>query len=131
MADQTAKSKRRVKNPDTFREKAQKAAETSGQPKKIGRLRQGIIKLLGPVFLPAGRSLSKLFSLKPFRLIGRILLPGYFRNSWRELRQVTWPTWRQSRQLTFAVLVFAVFFGAAIALVDLGLDKVFKNVLLK
>jgi preprotein translocase SecE subunit len=49
----------------------------------------------------------------------------------QELRLVTWPNWKQSRQLTFAVLVFAVIFGAAIAVVDYGLDKVFRNILLK
>jgi preprotein translocase SecE subunit len=66
-----------------------------------------------------------------FGLLGKILVPPYIRNSWKELKQVTWPNWKQSRQLTFAVLVFAVIFGAAVAIVDFGLDKLFKHILLK
>ena len=65
------------------------------------------------------------------RIIGAILLPRYFRNSWKELRQVTWPNGRESRRLTIAVVLFATVFGLVIALVDYGLDKVFKQVLLK
>lgn len=67
----------------------------------------------------------------PFRWLGKILVPTYFRQSWRELKLVTWPSWKQSWQLTYAVLIFAVVFGAIIAAVDYGLDKVFRNILLK
>src|SRR4051812_21363924 len=123
MAEQPAKSsKRLVKNPDTFRERALKATEASEQPSKQKRLRTAATKASGPVFRPVGRGLDKIFNRQPFRFIGRILFPAYFRNSWRELRQVTWPNWRESRQLTFAVLVFAIVFGATIAVVDYGLD---------
>jgi len=90
------------------------------------------------VFRPFGRLFKKLAKFRPVRwlgkllsLIGRILWPRYFRNSWRELRQVNWPNWRQSRQLTFAVLLFALVFGAVIAGVDYGLDKLFRHILLK
>ena len=131
MADQPAKSKRRVKNPDTFRERALKAAETSAQPKQFSRLRSAIGKLLSPIFRPIGKVLAKFFGWKPVRLIGKVIFPRYFRGSWRELKLVTWPNWKQSRQLTFAVLVFAVVFGALIAVVDFGLDKLFRNILLK
>jgi preprotein translocase SecE subunit len=65
------------------------------------------------------------------RLLGKVLFPAYLRNSWQELRLVTWPNWKQSRQLTSAVLIFAIIFGAVIALVDYGLDKVFRSILLK
>ncbi len=132
MADKPAnKSKRRVKNPETFRERAVKAAETSGKPKRSAGLRRAGSKVTGPVFGPAAQALGKLFSLKPFRLVGKILLPVYIRRSWHELRLVTWPSWKESRRLTVAVLIFAVVFGASIALVDYGLDIVFKHILLK
>ncbi len=68
---------------------------------------------------------------KAFRIIGLILMPMYFRNSWKELKQVTWPNFKLSRQLTLAVIIFAVFFGVSIALVDSGLSRVFKVILLK
>jgi preprotein translocase SecE subunit len=139
MADkQLNKPKRLVKNPETFRERAVKAAEASDKPKRTTKLKELGSQAASPVFKPIGQASGKFFALKPLvwlrkplRLIGKIIFPVYFRNSWRELRQVEWPNWRQSRQLTFAVLVFAVIFGAAIAIVDYGLDKVFKDVLLK
>jgi preprotein translocase SecE subunit len=59
------------------------------------------------------------------------LYPSYFRNSFRELKQVTWPGRRESLRLTSAVLAFAIVFGAIVALVDFGLDKLFKELILK
>ena len=43
---------------------------------------------------------------------------------------VTWPSGKQTRALTFAVIVFSIVFGALVALVDFGLDKLFKKVIL-
>jgi preprotein translocase SecE subunit len=137
MADQAKnKSKRRVKNPETFRERAIKAADTAAKPSsaKRGRVKRAGGKLVRPVASP----IKKVAGSKPLRplvkvlkFIGKIIFPSYFRQSWRELKLVTWPTWKQSRQLTFAVLIFAVVFGAIISGVDYGLDKIFRNVLLK
>lgn len=85
----------------------------------------------GAPFRAAGRAGKKLGKFKPFRILGFILVPPYFRNSWKELRQVTWPTFRVSLRLSFAVIVFAIVFGCLVALLDYGLDKLFKQVLLK
>jgi preprotein translocase SecE subunit len=132
VADEPAKTtKRQVKNPETFRERAIKAAETSDKPTRAGRLKSAGGKVTAPVFKPAGEASGKFFGLKPVRLIGKVIFPVYLRRSWNELRLVTWPSWRESRRLTFAVLAFAIVFGAAIALVDYGLDKIFRNILLK
>lgn len=78
-----------------------------------------------------GHSLRWFFRLKPVRFVGRILGLGFFRSSWQELRQVTWPARREGRRLTTAVIIFSVIFGALIAVVDYGLDKLFKQILLK
>ncbi len=136
--EKSAKTRRRVKNPETFRERAEKAAEASEQPQRSPRIRGAFGRVLRPVFAPIGRGLRSFFGHKAFRpirkvlrMIGKVIFPAYFRNSWRELKLVTWPTWRQSRQLTFAVLVFAIIFGGVVALVDYGLDKVFRQLLLK
>jgi preprotein translocase SecE subunit len=133
VAEQSAdnKKKRLVKNPETFRERAIKAAEGSDKPSNIARAKGASSKFVSPVTTPVGKASSKVFGLKPFRILGKILVPPYFRNSWKELRLVTWPSWKESRSLTYAVLVFAVVFGGVIALVDYGLDKLFKNILLK
>lgn len=69
--------------------------------------------------------------LRFIRFLGRILGLKYIRESWRELRQVTWPTFRESRRLTTAVINFSVIFGLLIAVVDFGLDKIFKHFILK
>lgn len=139
MADEPGKkAKRRVKNPETFRERAVKASALSEQPPKRGLLRRVLGAILGPIVRPLGRAIRAFFGLpvfgvlhRPLRLIGKVVFPPYLRNSWRELQLVAWPSWRESRRLTFAVLVFAVIFGAAIAGVDYGLDKLFRHVLLK
>lgn len=121
------KKTRIVKNPETFRERALKAGEAGGKPaRSAGAKRTG-----GKVAAAIKRPFTYLGRFKVFRLAGKVLLPPYIRNSWQELKQVTWPNWKQSRQLTFAVLIFAVLFGAVVAIVDYGLDKIFRNVLLK
>lgn len=139
MADKQApKKKRLVKNPETFRERALKAGQASGKPKRSARFKQAGGNFVRPVTRPVTAAASKTAHFKPLRplfkvlrFIGKILFPAYLRQSWHELRQVTWPGWRESRRLTFAVLVFAVAFGAAVAVIDFGLDRLFRDILLK
>ncbi len=61
----------------------------------------------------------------------RFLVPTYFINAWREVRQVTWPSRRETWRLTLAVFIFAIVFGSLVAGVDKGLDEIFKKVILK
>jgi preprotein translocase SecE subunit len=138
MADKPKTAKRLVKNPETFRERAIKAADETDKPRRLARARQASARASGRAFGPVGRLLSKLFGLPPFkllhkplRLLGKVLLPAYFRSSWRELRKVEWPGWRESRKLTGAVLIFAIIFGLSIAGVDYVLDKAFRSLILK
>lgn len=84
-----------------------------------------------PPLKQIGHALRWFFGLRAVRFIGRLLGLGYLRGSWQELKQVTWPTRREGRRLTTAVIIFAVVFGALIAGVDYGLDKLFRQVLLK
>ena len=73
----------------------------------------------------------------PDNKVGRFLnkrrswVPSYFINSWKELKQVTWPGRRETWRLTLAVFVFAMVFGTIIAIVDKGLEDLFKKVILK
>ena len=119
MAKEEAAPKRRIKKVETIREKAEKAAENGN--KKPRRLREKTRHLSKPLRMIA----------RPFRFVGRYIIPPYFRNSWRELRQVTWPKFGESLRLTFAVIIFAAIFGVLIALLDFGLDKLFKKVFVK
>lgn len=129
MAD---KKVRKVKNPETFRERALKAKET-----KLPKKSKASSKLSGAL-KPVNASLKKVGdnkSLKPiFKIInkiGKIVFPSYFRNSFKELKQVTWPTFRNGLKLTWAVIIFAVVFGLSIAALDWVLTNVFKNILLR
>jgi preprotein translocase SecE subunit len=127
---QEAKPKRRmVKKIATMRQLTEKSSQKQ-EEKAPGVLRLALRYIASP-FKWIGRGFAKVGHKKPFRIVGHILLPSYFRNSWKELRQVTWPNRRESWQLTSAVIVFAAIFGVMIALVDYGLDKLFKQVLLK
>lgn len=129
VAEESDKPKRRVvKQAETMRE----IAEKSSNPivKEPGVIRM-TFRYIGKPFTGVGRLLAKIGHKQPFKFIGHLLWPAYFRNSWKELRQVTWPNRRESWQLTTAVIIFATIFGVMIAVVDYGLDKLFKQVLLK
>jgi preprotein translocase subunit SecE len=84
-----------------------------------------------PPLKQIGHAIRWFFRLRAIRFIGRMLGFGYFRSSWQELKQVTWPTRREGRRLTTAVIIFSIVFGALIAVVDYGLDKLFKQILIK
>lgn len=60
----------------------------------------------------------------------RSFIPAYFRESWQELKQVDWPNRRQTFKLSVAVIMFAVVFAFMIAIVDYGLDKLFRRIIL-
>lgn len=138
------KRKRRVvkKNTETVREKA--AKQTAKGEQRPRRIRSSARKASGP-FRTVGRNLAEAagpfafllapFKTKPARFVGRflakVLFINYVINSWHELRQVTWPGRRDTIKLTSAVFVFAIVFSVLIAVVDFGLDKVFKAILLE
>lgn len=132
MADEPVKrTRRQVKNPETFRERAIKASEVSDKPKRkayVGSFLRRVLTIIAWPFAKIGKFLVK---FRLFRWLGKILAPSFIRSSWQELKQVTWPNWKQSRDLTLAVIIFAVVFGVLVAIVDYGLDKLFRNVLLK
>ena len=46
-----------------------------------------------------------------------------FKNMWHELKQVTWPTKKDLVNYTCIVLVFMVFMGVVIGLLDMGASK--------
>jgi preprotein translocase SecE subunit len=98
--------------------------ESPGQ----GRVKRGTSAIGKPLMRlripsnPVTRTLGKFF---------KFITPRYFVNAWREVRLVTWPSRRETWRLTGAVFVFAIIFGALVAIVDKGLDEIFKKVVLK
>ena len=125
---------------ETVRERSENTPVNKSRVRKVATTAK---KASGPLRV-VGRFLSKLahpfkfllapFKTKPARFVGRILnkvlLINYFMSAWKELRQVTWPGRKETRQLTLAVFVFATVFGLMVTLTDYGLDKVFKKVIL-
>lgn len=56
---------------------------------------------------------------------------GYVKGSWQELKQVRWPNRRATWSLTFAVIVYTIFFLVIILLFDAVFQQLFKEVILK
>lgn len=68
---------------------------------------------------------------KPFVLFRPIFATGrYFRDSWRELRQVRWTNRRSTWAMTLAVLLFSLFFVLFILLCDWIFNFVIEEVIL-
>ncbi len=125
--------KRRVKPAETVREKRDKQRRIAEQPKKQ-RFAKAKSLLARPFRWIGSWSLWQSKFWVPFRFVGRLISRifffSYFKNSFQELKKVTWPGWKLSLRLTWAVLVFSIFFGVIIAIVDFGLDKLFKKLIL-
>lgn len=65
------------------------------------------------------------------RTILRSPFRGYFINSWRELRNVSWPDRKTSWKLTFTVVMFSVIFAVVTTGLDLGFERLAKEIFLK
>jgi preprotein translocase subunit SecE len=69
-----------------------------------------------------GKPAKRKFNIKPvFLRIGR-----YFRDVYRELRRVTWPTKKDLISYSTVVIVFIAIMAVIILLMDLGLDALLK-----
>jgi len=137
MADSPSKptKKRRIKPVETVRERNQKV---STAPPKAPRRVSGVARRVTQPIKAAHQFGQKTYFIPmPDNRLGRFLnkrrywIPKYFRESWRELKEVAWPDRKQTSQLSFAVFVFAIVFGVLVAVTDYGLDRIFKRILLK
>lgn len=127
-----SKPSRRIRKVETVRERAEKA-NVGPKPRRIRQVTAGAgegLKSAGskvrreyhPIKLPdnkLGRFLTK----------SRRIIPSFFHEAWAELKQVSWPNRRDTAKFTLAVLVFAFLFGSIIAIVDYGLERLFKSLL--
>lgn len=134
MAEETPpKAPRKRKGPTTVREHAEKQAEKRVEkPSKIkGKihrplsvLRKTGAKEFTPVKVPEKKGVRHLN--KRVRIV-----PKFVRESWAELKLVTWPTKRAAAKLTVAVFVFSIVFTIFIQILDFIFSKLFKEILLK
>lgn len=134
MAEASKGRKSRIrKSAPTIRELTQVPAKDKSETKRTFRSRIGGVitwpfrKLMRSNNFIA-RAVRKV--LRPFLWLLRKLVPSYFINSWREMKLVTWPGRKETWRLTGAVFVFAIVFGVAIYFVDMGLDKLFRKLVI-
>jgi len=133
QAKPSRKGPRIRRSAPTVRERQIAAAQREEQPPR--RIRRVSAKAASPFKKLRLRQRKPVRGLaRILRPVGRVLAwlaPKYLINSWREVRQVVWPSRRETWRLTLAVFVFAIVFGALVAGVDKGLDEIFKKVVLK
>lgn len=133
MAEKDSK-KRIISKSESIRERAEKAGNARPRSRRIRSTATTISKPFKTavrigrkeVYLPlpdnrTGRFLNK----------RRYLFPRFLINAWREVRQVSWPSRKETSKLTVAVFMFAIIFGVIITATDYGLDKIVKQVYLK
>ena len=131
---ETSKPKRRIIKAETVREKAAKAEA----PKKPRRVSQVASSASGGIKKASTVGRREFHPIKlPDNKVGRFLgksrrfVPKFFREAWAELKLVTWPNRKETIKMTTAVIMFAIIFGGIVALTDYGLEKFFRQVLLK
>lgn len=133
MADTAKNKKRSIKKTQTLRQKAEQASANSGK-KRVIRAGSHVAK---PIKFVSKIGKKEVYLPLPDNKVGRFLnkrrslVPRFFIESFQELKQVKWPGAKETAKLTTAVFVFALFFGLIITLTDYGLDKLFKNLILK
>jgi preprotein translocase subunit SecE len=131
--DQPAKKRRIRKAPQTVRQQA--AAVSAEKPKKR-RIRKITSKGVGKLKTVHRFGQKEYYLPLPDNRIGNFLnkrrsfIPRYFKDSWVELKKVTWPNRKETTKLTIAVFTFAITFGLLVAVVDFGLDRLFKQIFL-
>lgn len=124
---------RKRKSPTTVREHAEKQAEKRVEkPKKLrGKihrplsvLRKAGAKEFNPVKVPEKKGVKHLNKRVHF-------IPKFVRESWLELKQVTWPTKRVALKLTLAVFIFSAVFTIFIQIIDYIFSKILKEIILR
>jgi len=99
-------------------------------------------KIRGRIFKPLSvlnQLAKKEFNLVPMpkNKVGRILgkrvhiMPKFIRESWAELKLVTWSSRREAARLTMAVIIFAAIFAIFVQVLGILFDKLVKIFLLK
>ncbi len=108
--------------------------------KKSPKKRSGLGSVPSKVTKPFNKFFkfgSKEYSIPtPNNWLGRLLskrgrlVPKFFKESWVELKKVTWPNRKETYRLTVAVFIFSIIFGVLVAFLDVGLDKLFREVII-
>lgn len=134
MADDKVAKKPRVrKSPETVRERADKQTAKDNAPK--GKIKGKIVRPLSVLRRVASKEYHPV--PVPDNKTGKVLkkrvrlVPRFVRESWEEIKLVTWPTKKEAARLTVAVLVFALVFSIFVQLLDVIFNRVVKEIFLK
>ena len=129
----TAKKTPKIrKASSSMRDSSAKSRAKAEKPKKIRKAAGAAKKPLSTV----KRALNQEYHLiKPkkddkFLTKSRKITPGYFRSAWNEMKFVKWPGAKETWRLVMAVFVFALVLGTTIAVLDYGLEKLLREVIL-
>ncbi len=102
----------RIKASD-HKDSPNSSSEAPKKPKKTKKVSDSV---------PAKKELKKAEKKpekKPFILIRPLVYLGrYIKNSWKEIRQVRWPSRKATWKLVFAIFVYTGLFVAIIMLLD-------------
>lgn len=113
--------------------KSDKASKSSSKKskkttsKKIKQTKQFLKKEVD-LPIPEGKSKTGKFFTKKRK--ARVPMPQYFRDSWQELKKVTWPNRKETIKLSTAVVIFTLLFALIVALMDYGFDRLVERVFL-
>lgn len=128
-----AKKKRVIKKSETVREKVSKK-DVEQKPRRLHKVASSAKRPISaarrigakeyhPIKLPDNK-------VGKFMTTSRKFTPKFFREAWGEVKQVSWPNRKETAKLTLAVFTFAIIFSLLIGVVDYGLDKLFRELLL-
>jgi preprotein translocase SecE subunit len=128
------KKKRVVKKAETLRERTEKK---SSEANKASKSRRVVGAAKKPIQGASRAGKKEFHPIKlPDNKLGNLLskrvrfVPKYFRDAWAEIKQVQWPNRKETTKLTTAVLMFALVFSAIVYVLDLGLDRLFRELIL-
>lgn len=133
-SDKPEKKRRVRKVTPTVRQQA--AAAAAPKPEKRRRIKKVTGRASTPLKKAYHFGKKEVYLPMPDNKVGRFLnkrrsfIPRYFKDSWKELRLVTWPNRKETTKLTIAVFTFAIVFGLMVAIVDFGLDRLFRKIFL-
>jgi preprotein translocase subunit SecE len=133
--EKQAKAPRKKKMPETVRERAEKQSVKNATPKKstkvkakihrpLSKLRRMGAKEYHPIKVPEKKGVRHLNKRVRF-------VPKFVRESYAELKFVTWPTKREAASKTVAVIGFAILFTIFVQVLDFIFSKVVKEIILR
>ena len=110
------------KSSDEIERKVQVESKPTKQEdknsKKVARKNAKAEKKAAKKAAKAGKKVFILF--RPFCAIGR-----YFRDSWKEIRQVRWPSRKATWKMVLAIFVYSAVFVIILTLLDAAFTKIF------